>query len=193
MRERVLAATAAATLVLSSCATVHRSSPPTTTPPSSTSTTLLVHSVVAWNGGPLVAPIEADDGALVVTPGSGPVGVSRDQAVALAVHVLGDLASSRTTIQTLTGEVSLSAAKVQIGSRVPTLIRQPAWVVAYRSQILSNCPMMTGTPPVPANASDLDALLITGPTIAQVTIYHGTGTGPCVPSTHPVAVSAPNL
>jgi hypothetical protein len=76
---------------------------------------------------------------------------------------------------------------------VVRLTNQPAWIVAYRSQIAYGCPMMTGAPPIPPTASELDALIITGPTTDQITIYHGAGTGPCVPRTYPIAQSATRI
>jgi hypothetical protein len=177
-------------LAASGCMAKPRASTSATTTIVSSTTTPAPVPLVDWHGEPLRAPINADDGALVITNGSPPPTLTRSQALALARQVLADQNWARITTQTFSGRASLSGAKAQLGPGVAQLTDQPAWIVAYQSQIAYGCPAMDGTPAVPATASHLDAVIITGVTISQVTIYHGTGTGPCIPRVYPIAVSA---
>ena len=148
--------------------------------------------LVGWTGGPLVPPLSADDNALVVLVGAPPPEVTQDRALALAHHVLGG-ASTFATIEPVSGTVTLSLPRAQVGPGVPDMVDRPAWIIAYRRILLPSCPMMTGPPPVQPNASDLDTLIITGPGLDQVVAYHGTGTGLCQPADHPAATSATRL
>ena len=180
-------------LAVGGCAGTHHVSKRPITTNVSSSTTLAPLPLMGWHGQPLTPPINADDGALVITTGSPPRAVSPSDALALARHVLGDQDWPRTTTQTLRGRATLSPAKAQLGPGVAQLTNQPAWIVAYQSQIAYSCPATDSTPAIPATASQLDALIITGAAIDQVTIYHGAGTGPCVPRLYPLAQSATRL
>ena len=104
--------------------------------------------------------------------------------------MLGGQDWPRTTTQTLSGRATLSAAKAQLGPGVTQLTNQPAWIVAYQSHIAYSCPAMDSTPAIPTTASQLDALVIIGAAIDQVTIYHGAGTGPSPPHLSPRPVRA---
>ncbi len=160
--------------------TAETSVPPTSQPP---------QPIVGWAAGPLAPPLEADDNALIVLAGDPPSDVSQDQALAVAQHVVGDAVGGLSMARTFAGVATLSPQLVQIGPGVPDITNAAAWVIAYRNRAPVACPSMTSTS-IPSTASDLDAVIITGPGPDQVTVYHGTGTGPCIPSTSPVALSA---
>ncbi len=92
-----------------------------------------------------------------------------------------------TSYQVLAGAVSLHTA---LGS-ARGLTRVAAWVIPYRLDSILACaeePPSVGT--VPTDASMLDAVIITGPDLDDVTIYSGAGTMACVPRTSPLANNA---
>jgi len=144
--------------------------------------------LVGWTGDPLVPPFSADYNALVVVVGAPPHEVTRDQALALAHHVLGG-ASAFATIEPVSGTATLSLPPAQVGPGVPEVIDRPAWIIAYHRTVVPSCPAL-GPSSVPPTASDLDAFIITGD---QVVVYHGAGTGFCQPIDHPIASSATHL
>ena len=195
-RLRLLAAVALALMVASGCTssgTTPHTAGGSDAGTSTSSTIEQPRPLVGWTGGPLVPPLSADDNALVVLVGAPPPEVTQEQALALAHHVLGG-ASTFATIQPVSGTVTLSLPPAQVGPGVPEVVDRPSWVIAYRRTLMANCPMMTGPPSTPPNASNLDAVIITGPGLdRQVVVYHGTGTGPCTPSDHPIVSSTTRL
>lgn len=194
IRRRSVLLLALTPLILVGCTGSHNASNVggTTQSPAPT-TTPTPTPVVGWSGGPLSVPLEADDEALVVLDGNPPATVSHDQAVALAQQAVTGVHWSRSTIQVLAGSATISPQLVLIGQGVPTVADAPAWVVAYHDDVAASCPAIPAIRSVPSTAptaSVLDAVVITGPGIEQVIIYHGTGTGPCVASSGPAADSA---
>ena len=127
----------------------------------------------------------------MVVVGAPPPEVTRDQALALAHHVLGG-ASAFATIEPVSGTATLSLPPAQVGPGVPEVIDRPSWVIAYHRTVVPYCPEL-GPSSVPPTASDLDAFIITGPSLDQVVVYHGAGTGFCQPTDHPIASSATRL
>ena len=94
---------------------------------------------------------------------------------------------SGATTQTFPGLATISPQLVQPSVEVPQVTNSAAWIVAYRSTVRAACPYMTPPPPT---ASDLDAVIITGPNIDQAVIYQGTGGGICRNAPTPTVVAA---
>jgi hypothetical protein len=191
LRRRLVLTVALAFMAASACASSHSpSGTSATTETSVPPTTQAPQPLVGWTGGPLGAPLEADDNALVVGAGDPPPDVTQDQALALAEQAVGPQMWSGATTQAFPGIAALSPQVVQSSVGVHQVTNAAAWIVAYRSSVRPACPYMTPPPPT---ASDLDAVIITGPNIDQAVVYHGTGGGICRNAPTPVVVSATRL
>jgi hypothetical protein len=141
---------------------------------------------------PVTPPFTADRGALVVTDGPAPDGVTEAQAVAAFHGVVQDYPGHPTTWQVFPGRVTL-----QPGLGAPPLDGVAAWVIVYQQYVVASCPMQTGDDETtaPPWGSHLTALLVTGPSISDggVTRYEGAGFRLCSVLTEPQALSGPVL
>jgi hypothetical protein len=183
-----------ALFTLVACSTTH-ATPPSPTP------------VVGWRRGALSVPFEADHSAVVVTSGPPPRGVTGAQALRLAHDSVGDLAAIASAkvscaectagvgnplpVRPVSGRVTLAVPRGEITGPYRKLSNTPAWVVPIQPWI----PMCPAEPitftTLPSSASHLDLLIITGPGLANVIVYHGTGTGTCRQRTHPALAFDP--
>jgi hypothetical protein len=154
--------------------------------------------VVRWHGQAIRPPFTADARAIVVDPGGGPAGTTREDARSIAHALLDDTASGRRDVPGCGGCVTPTArisavvsGRVTISASVRggdgrDLRGRPAWVVEYQPPQAMGCPFQPAGHPEPsATASGFDAVIVTGSRSGDVFAYHGAGTGSCAPRVRP--------
>ncbi len=166
-----------------------------------------VTTVIGWSRGPLAIPFVADRRALVVDAGQPPTDLTEGAALRLAHDSLGDLAAIAAaerecagcvagngkpiTLDPVPGRVTLAVTSAETTGPVRRLVRTAAWLIPFTPWSVF-CPAEPDPPPdVPPSASDLDVLIVTGPRLDDVVVYHGTGSGVCRRRTHPVVAFDP--
>ena len=172
------------------------SSSPVAAPPlpSDTATTVPPPTVLPAQAKALdvAVPFSADDGALVVATGPGPVGVSSEDAEAVVRSVMLSNAPPSQPLpphESLVGQVSLAS-----GLGAPAMAGVPAWVMLYRGVAIASCAAISKpVPVVPDWASGLHALIVTSTDPATIVTYYGAGTGVCELRAKPEAAVAPDF
>jgi len=146
----------------------------------------------AGQGADVTVPFSADDGALVVASGPGPVGVSSGDAERVLRSVLLDPVRSDLNIiphELLIGRVSLAS-----GLGAPAMDGVPGWVRLYRGVAIASCAALSKpVPVVPDWASALHAIVVTSTDPTTIVAYYGAGTGVCELRAKPEAAVAPDF
>jgi hypothetical protein len=133
-------------------------------------------------------PFTADQGALVVTAGAAPTGIT---GAAAAQAVAG---TSHFWPVRAIGAPMPGTAHLRSGLGVPAIDGHPAWIVPVRYVGEYACPMIAyPTPSIPPWASHLTVIIVTGTSPGEIVLYAGVGTGPCQPNVQPHAQSAAQL
>jgi hypothetical protein len=186
-RKSLLIPAAAALVALAAACSSGRAAvdgPPSTVPRTTTTTTVPPRTIIKASGPPTV-PFTADRGAITVTAGDPPRGVSSATATALSSSFPGVGTPEdvfRVTGAPIAGTVTLSPS---LGAG--TVVDAPAWIVPVMYRGIYACPAIRTPAQPPVWASELLLVVVTGSAPGQVVSYQGAGTGPCSPSGAPHA------
>jgi hypothetical protein len=188
-RSPLVAFAIATIVVVSACSstTSHAGAGPTTTSTTSTTaeppSTVLISPTDAQAASPLRIPFTADHGALIVTAGPAPAGITGPRAAAIVSSLRGPLGGFplKVTQAPLHGLVDLEA-----GNGAPAMRGESAWIVPFDYGILPGCPAEVPAT-LPASASGLKVAIVEGSRPDQIVIYEGAGAAVCSPNVTPIA------
>ena len=166
MYRRAVVAIVVGGLMVVGCSSSHPGSVDPAPSPESVSTLL--------PGGDIYRAFNADDGALVFTPGGPPDNVTRAQAIALAQSI-STPGGFKATDSAFSGLVTLADGLGAPAIHYGTL----AWIVQNMLVAEPSCPAQVSNETTNPSASGLNIMIVTGPQRSDVVQYVGVGGGVC--------------
>jgi hypothetical protein len=187
-RFRVVALAIVLAVAAAACSTTtapmaHPTSTSTTSTTVEPPSTVQIASTAVQHPSSLTTPFTADDGALTVTAGPAPGGITAARAAALVASLRGPIGGFPLKViqAPLPGLVDLEP-----GHGAPAIKGAAAWIVPFDYGLLPYCPAEVPAT-LPTWASGLKVAIVERGDPNQIVIYEGAGAAVCSPNVTPIA------